>query len=524
MNYSSKTVHWLWLQKYEKLLICATTLLFFSVGFFLISHHEIWRDEAQPWVLARDSKTFLEHFHQLRYATSPMLWHSILFVLTRFTSNPFFGNILNLVIATSAAFVFLRFSPFPLILRVLFVLGYFPLYEYGIIQRPYALGMLLWFLLSVVYQKRFQRFDWVCLILILFANVIGHTMVIAFAVSLMLLVEYLARQKSLNSILPPRKAFLNFAMLILSLLLSALFLTDKPEDFYFPAGGKTSFDLRHVFRSVVRPIFMSFVPIPPWTMTFWNQSFLPNNAFVSLLICMLLSLMLIPYLIYLRRKPYLFFTYGLCVCTLGLFAYTIHTGYLRHWGMYYLVFVGVMWWDSEETTKSSEFLSLDTFEKFFDRLKVPLLSVLFSIHAVAAAIAGIQEVRYSFSGSKQVVEYIRKHPEYHNAIFVAEMDLAMTPILAYVDNKFFYPRGQRFGTYTIWDRWRRSDVPLEDLIWFSVNLEKDYGVPTLILLNSDPSRVDWFRERTEKVAEFVESVVSNEKYFLFKVRRDLPIP
>ena len=44
--------------------------------------------------------------------------------------------------ATSVYFV-ARYSSFPLIAKVLFPFGYFPLFEYGIISRNYQLVLLL---------------------------------------------------------------------------------------------------------------------------------------------------------------------------------------------------------------------------------------------------------------------------------------------------------------------------------------------------------------------------------------------
>ncbi len=49
-------------------------LVFFSLGATLILTHALWQDEWQAWLLARDSRSLAELFHNLRYEGHPALW------------------------------------------------------------------------------------------------------------------------------------------------------------------------------------------------------------------------------------------------------------------------------------------------------------------------------------------------------------------------------------------------------------------------------------------------------------------
>ena len=59
------------------------TTAFGLIAFFLIQSHEMWRDELQAWLLARDSISITELFQNLKYEGHPGLWHLLLYPLTR---------------------------------------------------------------------------------------------------------------------------------------------------------------------------------------------------------------------------------------------------------------------------------------------------------------------------------------------------------------------------------------------------------------------------------------------------------
>jgi hypothetical protein len=59
---------------YLNLLILA---IFFVLSFIGTRHHEIWLDEAQHFLIARDSITLSELFHACRNEGHPLLWNII---------------------------------------------------------------------------------------------------------------------------------------------------------------------------------------------------------------------------------------------------------------------------------------------------------------------------------------------------------------------------------------------------------------------------------------------------------------
>ncbi len=65
--------------KLNKTLIYVIILIIFvSFGFVTGLHHEPWADEAQSWLLARDTSSFSALLSATRFEGTPPLWHIVL--------------------------------------------------------------------------------------------------------------------------------------------------------------------------------------------------------------------------------------------------------------------------------------------------------------------------------------------------------------------------------------------------------------------------------------------------------------
>ena len=64
------------------------TALFLVVCGFFTFEHPLWRDEAQAFLIGRDSHSIGELFWNMRYEGHPPLWHFLIFLLTRVTQRP----------------------------------------------------------------------------------------------------------------------------------------------------------------------------------------------------------------------------------------------------------------------------------------------------------------------------------------------------------------------------------------------------------------------------------------------------
>jgi hypothetical protein len=68
-----------------------------------------------------------------------------LWVITRFTTDPVAMQVLQLVIALGVWVLVWRLSPFRPVGKLLLLLSYYLFWEYFVVSRPYAIGVLLGF-------------------------------------------------------------------------------------------------------------------------------------------------------------------------------------------------------------------------------------------------------------------------------------------------------------------------------------------------------------------------------------------
>lgn len=97
-----------------------------------MAHHELWRDEGQAWLLARDSSSAIDLLSRQKFEDHPALWQLLLMPLTRAFGTPIAMQVLNLLIATTTVYLFVRWSPFTRLRKVLLIFGCFPfLFVFG---------------------------------------------------------------------------------------------------------------------------------------------------------------------------------------------------------------------------------------------------------------------------------------------------------------------------------------------------------------------------------------------------------
>ncbi len=152
----------------------------------VVYHHEPWGAEAQAWLIARDNSLFEMLFRRLHYEGTPGLWHVLLWPLARLGAPYRTMSYLSALLASVSAGLVLYFAPFPVWLRVLFVFGYYPAYQYAVIARSYGLHLLLIILAAILYSTRGLKPLRYCLILAALAN----TSVFGFLVAWVLFAEF----------------------------------------------------------------------------------------------------------------------------------------------------------------------------------------------------------------------------------------------------------------------------------------------------------------------------------------------
>ena len=423
---------------------------------FTLFHHEMWRDEVQAWMLARDSMGPLDLFRNMEYETTPMLWHLLLMLVTRLTSSPAGMQILHWAIASTAVFVVARYAPFSPLQKILFAFGYFPLYEYGVMSRNYALGLLFIVVTCALLRQRHQRPLWLALALVLMSHTSTHACIVAIGVLLALALDYWLNRRALaeDGAVDVRRLYAGFAVAAAGILLSVPQMI-PPADVTLSAGSATwrhswilelkwswvEQILRSIPSVVFYPVDSRFVPVveaapvqPAAVYGVWMAA-----ALVAAVVA------------FHRRRPVALFLFLCLVTGLLFFFYAVHLGSFRHHG-FLLISLLVLVWGGRFLTAGPAAGGEVRRTLVGRRIGSILLTGLLAMHAVGGLRAVAMEVERPFSLGKRTAEYIRA------------MGLESLPMLGYPDwsasavvghlspqKRIHYLQGNREGSFVIYD-------------------------------------------------------------------------
>lgn len=151
--------------------------------------HDPWADEAQAWLIARSLGFWQIVTHGVRYESSPALWHCFLHLLIVLHIGYRGMGWVSGAMAVAGIAVFLRWSPFPPVLRVLLPLTFWLAYQDAVIARSYVLFTLLGFSAAALLRNRVRQPVLLAVILALCVNLSLHGLVAAFALAIVAVVQ-----------------------------------------------------------------------------------------------------------------------------------------------------------------------------------------------------------------------------------------------------------------------------------------------------------------------------------------------
>ncbi len=203
--------------------------------------HEPWFDEAQAWLLARDSNPVDLLTRYLPYEGSPGLWHLLLMLPSRLLSY----RALNLISATLAVlgvWLLLRYSPFPLPVKLILPFTFFLFFQYGVVARNYALMPPLAYLTAMMYPERREKPFLYAALLLAFANVSAQGFFIAAGVMAANVLDLMAAWRHASTPLRWRNAAAVAAFGVLMGLLALIMRPPPDRIFALPENNEPAVD------------------------------------------------------------------------------------------------------------------------------------------------------------------------------------------------------------------------------------------------------------------------------------------
>ena len=471
-------------------------LSFLLIGILLsvikFQYHELWKDEWQVWMLARD-QTWSELLTNLYFEGHPALWYLYIKIWTFFSSSLDLAyqsvilQVAHLILVVIFLWIYFIKLKLPIWLKLSFLLGYFFIFEYSIVNRGYILVLLIGSLIVHQLHKFSDKNAFligVLLFLLCQVEVFSVLMAGSFVVYLFVH-EYLKNKKILGLLSEKR---------FKPILLGAI-------------GGLVVFLVTVFPRTTSRNLQAAYTS--PFSSEALGKSFQGNfvntyligllpdtNVFGVTAIGILVSVVLLAVMIYffLPSKKvlytYLFFSFSYFLFCAGIFP-----GGVRQWGMIYVFFFFSFYLMYQEVS-------------FQNKFRWAVLSFIFIVQFRYLSKAFIREINHPFTNAKEAGIFIReKVPERVPVLAINKFET--TPVIGYAARNFYsLPEGEEFSFF----KWtERVYLPPEQ----EFNLFAKYkNVGGLVIISPKPLQASRYPNLKEwKI--FNNYSIKGENYFIY---------
>lgn len=429
---------------------------FFVLTLVRVLQHAMWRDECHPWLMGRYSTSFLQLYDLTQYEGHPFCWYACLRILSLLGFDYHAMQVFHALVATASVFIVLRFSPFTRLINTLLAFGYFPFFEYAIISREYALGVLLLFITCAVYRRALDRPILFSVCLFLLAQTSAYMLILAggFQVAHVVRAFHSRADNKHGSRLPDIYGIMIFAC---GAVLALVQLAPTHD------AAAPPFSLGDCFAQLtsLEPFtrfWAAYCPLPALTPGYWNTNFLDPFPTLQKVLCMLLFAG-VPLVFFHNRAAMMFLLS--CEVVLLLFHCYFPSAALRHAGAVFLALVATYWISCPSRNGH------DSAPNKTPSLKDRCLSIGFAIllggHVSAGALVSAAELAQPFSGGKLAARYIQKSYPADIPIIV-DVGTTMTPLITYLDRPVFCASNRAWQTYWVSNtQMRGAPLPPEEI-------------------------------------------------------------
>lgn len=474
-----------------------TAVLVFAATLPRLLLHEMWRDEVWLWLVAIESRSLGDLFGELSRSGQGYLFPLLVWTASAFTHSPVALQVVNLAVVTAGAFVFARWAPFPRTVRVLFLLGFLPFYEYAVLSRHYALGALLaWVACAAAGWRRPAL--WMGIALGLLCQTTVYGVILAAAIVAGWSFDRLRQGASARA--TPRRDLLVGGAIAGAGAIAGLVQLAPASGTGFARGWRLFVWAPGVFERVLQWTWKGMFPLPEPRLDFWNSNLLEAWP-LAMAVAGPLALAGAVALLWPRRAAVVTFVVG--AAGLGTFAYAKYVGYVRHGGHLWLLLFAALWIGGGivESERGC-------------RWRYPLLVALLVLHAVAALVASTIDLARPFSGGPEAAQLIRKHGLDHLPV-IGKNDPSSATVALALGRPLYSPTRRIFTTHPDWGPARRTASD-EELRCSARELAARFGgeVVLAVTRNLPP----W--PEVELVARTRPVIERSERFRIYRFRLD----
>lgn len=462
-------------------------IIYFLINLFLISKHEMWRDEAQAWTIAKNL-SLVELFKILRVEGHPCLWFIVIMPFAKLGFSFYKFQYISLAIMMICAYIFITKVPLSFKLKLLVLFSSVFTYYNTSIVRVYSIALLILVLIAIAYKNRFSKpYLYMALIALLFQTHIKY-----FGLALGLCVEYVLNKKQQSN----KPLIIPFCSVLF--LFAELFQTSKYKGYdsitieTFIGTSLKDF-IYKLYRGFERIAFSSFGI---------------KNIIVFFVIYLIIIYLVLKMLIIViknkKTKEYL----GIIICC------------VLSIGVYYAITAFVHGSHVQMATILSGIVIMLTnmiFEK--NDIKIKKISTIIFIMFFGLSYINLvkdvnNDIKNVYSYGQETANYICNNIE-KNSIVIISYDYCNPIVYSYVSSErndisfFDFDKKEKYKFH----QWQLSynDINYDDVVNYSINVLKDKDVYFL-------STSSIYNESFELVYSSLDkNSIQQEQFALYKI-------
>jgi len=515
----------------------ATFVLLCFLGLSLVGvlQHELWRDEMQGWLIARDSHSITELLQNQRYESGRSFFSFLgFFIVSRFSRNPLAMQLFHLGIAATTVYLIARFSPFTRWQKIALAFGYYSFFEYSLICRDYAPSVLLIITFCLLFRLRDRTRIPLACCLFLVANTHFYAWLIAVALGFPLFLQDAIfthstadlqnaptnnySPRSISDRLIQWDFLISFSVWLVGIVIAIGFMLPPADGTITPQAVK-SFSVNRL-AATFAIVWKSYAPMPGITLHFWNTNMLDDGTAAILSIGLVLAA-----IAWFIRQPvlliaYLFGTFSILYITGAKFP-----GTMRHWGYLFILFIACLWLSPMLPTQFNQTNAnpLWHWSNWLTRRRITILNGLLLIQLLAGGFAFTSDLQHPFSQAKAAAQFIRTQAS-KDCLLIGDPDWAALPISGYLDQPIYYPASNGFDTFIQFNTQRRDRSPAE--VVDQINAIATTQSPTtrskdILLIRNQPLDTAIARTLSSspvEIARFTGAIVQDENYYLYRLQ------
>lgn len=417
---------------------------FVLLSVYSIVWHEMWRDEAQAWLIARDN-SLPELFDALRYEGHPALWHLLLWGPAHLGAPIQAMAVISAGVAAATTYVLIRFTPFPLVAKLCVPLCYLTVYENGVIARNYGIGILA--LLVVCAFATAHHPNWHLVGWSLFLSSQTNVMAVLLVPLLVLHLAVSAARSGPRSAARGRVCAITLPAL-LGLIVAWLQIRPPADaELYNPGGA-------HSLRAIWYYVFDSFVSIPENVDGFWESHAFAESEAVLALVTLTFSSGAV---VLLRRTPRVALLYAGGLVALTAFFYLVNRGWLRHHEFYVVLLLIALWLALSEGGAEHR-----AARERSQRVLGAAVAVVLGLQAVGGLAALRADAGHTFSNARETARFLERSG-YAKETLVFNGDYLAAAVLGYLDREAEII-GSTDRSYVRWDDDRSGFAGLDQIV------------------------------------------------------------